>query len=182
MVKLKEVKIFPSQKNKLKMPWRQSTHQKKALLSTVGQNSQEYRLKYWATRSSLRSFARTAHSFACSTLLTSLTRSAALTRSLARLLTSLTPSLVGHWLVRWLFILCFFFHSGPQCSGELMRKAYFDKSSRVEEGRRSQKRVGKTPLWASWTTFERKKLSKWSIKGGTRNIRRGCGIVWPDTV
>ena len=31
--------------------------------STVGQNNQEYRLKYWAIRSSVRSFARTAHSF-----------------------------------------------------------------------------------------------------------------------
>ena len=30
---------------------------------TVGQNNQEYRLKYWATRSSIRSFARTAHSW-----------------------------------------------------------------------------------------------------------------------
>ena len=28
---------------------------------TVGQNNQEYRLKYWATYSSVRSFARTAH-------------------------------------------------------------------------------------------------------------------------
>ena len=30
------------------------------------QNNQEYRLQYWATRSSIRSFARTAYSFACS--------------------------------------------------------------------------------------------------------------------
>ena len=30
---------------------------------TVVDNSQEYRLKYWATRSSVRSFARTAHSW-----------------------------------------------------------------------------------------------------------------------
>ena len=43
---------------------------------TVGQNDQEYRLEYWATRSSVRSFARTAHLF-------------------ARSLTSLTTSLVG---------------------------------------------------------------------------------------
>ena len=43
---------------------------------TMVENSQEYRLKYWATRSSVRLFARTAHSF-------------------ARSLTSLTPSLVG---------------------------------------------------------------------------------------
>ena len=49
---------------------------------TVGQNNQEYRLEYRATRSSVRSFARTAHSFACSALLASLKRSAALTRSL----------------------------------------------------------------------------------------------------
>ena len=40
----------------------------------MGQNNQEYRLKYWVTRSSVRSFARTAHSFACSALLASLAR------------------------------------------------------------------------------------------------------------
>ena len=44
--------------------------------TTMVWNKQEYRLQYWATRSSVRSFARTAHSFACS-------------------LSSLTPSLVG---------------------------------------------------------------------------------------
>ena len=42
-------------------------------------NKQESRRKYWATRLSVRLFARTAHSF-------------------ARLLTSLTPSLVGKWI------------------------------------------------------------------------------------
>ena len=41
----------------------------------------------WATLLSAHSFARTGHSFACSALLASLTRSAALTRSLARSLT-----------------------------------------------------------------------------------------------
>ena len=43
--------------------------------------------EYWAIRSSVYSFARTAHSFACSALLASLARSAALIRSLARSLT-----------------------------------------------------------------------------------------------
>ena len=57
------------------------------------------------THCSTGSLARTAHSFACSTLLASLTRSAALARSL----TLLTPSLVGKWMIRWLFCLCFFF-------------------------------------------------------------------------
>ena len=51
-------------------------------------NSLEYRLKYWATRSSVLSFARTAHSF-------------------ARSLSSLTPSRVGQWMIRLLFCLCF---------------------------------------------------------------------------
>ena len=55
-------------------------------------NSQEYRLKYWATRSSVCSFPRTAHSFACSGLLASLAPSAALTRLLARSLRSLHRS------------------------------------------------------------------------------------------
>ena len=62
---------------------------------TVVWKNQESRRKYWATRSSVRSFARTAHSLACSGLLASLAPSAALTHSLARSLTSLTPSLVG---------------------------------------------------------------------------------------
>ena len=33
---------------------------------TMVDDSQEYRLKYWATRSSVRSLARTAHSLVCS--------------------------------------------------------------------------------------------------------------------
>ena len=44
-------------------------------------------VEYWAIRLSARSFARTAHSSACSALLASLARSAALIRSLARSLT-----------------------------------------------------------------------------------------------
>ena len=48
----------------------------------VSQDNHQDRLEYWATRSSVRSFARTAHSFACSALLASLARSAALTPSL----------------------------------------------------------------------------------------------------
>ena len=43
---------------------------------------------YWAMRSSVRSFARTTHPFACSTLLASVARSAAPTRSIARSLPS----------------------------------------------------------------------------------------------
>ena len=58
-------------------------------------------MEYWATRWSARSFAHTAHLFACSVLLTSLTRSAALTRSL-------TSSLMRKRTIRWLFVLCFF--------------------------------------------------------------------------
>ena len=59
---------------------------------TMVENSQKYRLQYWATRSSVRSFTRIAHSFACSGLLASLAPSAALTRSLARSLRSLPRS------------------------------------------------------------------------------------------
>ena len=84
---------------------------------TMVQNSLKYRLQYWATHLSDRSFVRTTHSFACSGLLASLAPSAALTRwlahSLARSLTSLTPSLMGKWMIRWLFIV--FFYSGPKC-------------------------------------------------------------------
>ena len=64
---------------------------------TMVWNKQESRRKYWATRSTVRLFARTAHSL-------SLLRPACFTRVLrcahlfARLLTSLTPSLVGKWI------------------------------------------------------------------------------------
>ena len=56
------------------------------------QNNQASRCKYWVTRSSVCSFARTAHLFACSGLLASLAPSAALTRLLARSLHSLPRS------------------------------------------------------------------------------------------
>ena len=52
------------------------------------------RVEYWAIRPSVRSFARTAHSYACPSLLASLARSAALIRSLAR---SLNPSRRSSW-------------------------------------------------------------------------------------
>ena len=51
-----------------------------------------WRVEYWAIRSSVRSFAHTAHSFACSALLASFARSAALIHSLAPLTRSLRSS------------------------------------------------------------------------------------------
>ena len=72
------------------------------VVRTVGQINQETRCKYWATRSFVRSFARTAHSFACSGLLASLAPSAALTRSLACSLHSLARSIAIY------SILCIF--------------------------------------------------------------------------
>ena len=84
----------------------------------VGQNNQEYRLKYWATCSSIRLFAGIAHSFACSALFASLARSAALTRSLARLLRSLPSLWDSEWLNGYLF--CVFFYSGPKCPAQII--------------------------------------------------------------
>ena len=79
------------------------------------QNNQESKRKYWATRSSIRSFARTAHSSAGYALPASLTRSAAL-HSFARSVTSLTPLLVGQRMIGWLSILSFFlFWTLVQC-------------------------------------------------------------------
>ena len=57
----------------------------------VGQNNQESRLQYWATRSSVCSFARTAHSLS----LLHPARALRCAHSFARSLTSLTPLLVG---------------------------------------------------------------------------------------
>ena len=52
-------------------------------LCSVGQINQEYTLKCWATRSSVRLIARTAHSCTCFSLLALLACCAALPRSLA---------------------------------------------------------------------------------------------------
>ena len=51
---------------------------------TVGRMTMKLTTEYWAIRSSIRSFARTAHSFAFSALLASLARSATPIRSLTR--------------------------------------------------------------------------------------------------
>ena len=75
-------------------------------------NSQEYRLQCWATRSSVPSFARTAHSFACSRLLTSLAL-----RSPICLLAHFAHSLARGTVNNWMAILPVFFsifdHSVP---------------------------------------------------------------------
>ena len=73
----------------------------------MGQNNQKPRLKYWATRSSVHSFACKAHSFACSTLLVLLARSAALIRFLARSLRSVPCSWDSEWLDCFLFRVFF---------------------------------------------------------------------------
>ena len=74
----------------------------------MGQNKQKSRRRYWATRSSVRSFARTAHSFACSVLLASLARSAALSHLRARSLHSLLSLWESEWLDGYLFCVFFF--------------------------------------------------------------------------
>ena len=70
-----------------------------SIVRTMVENSQEYRLKYWATRSSVCLFARNAHSFASSVQLVLLAPSAPLRRAyfFAR---SLTPELMGKCTVR----------------------------------------------------------------------------------
>ena len=78
---------------------------------TVGHINQKPRCKYWITRLSIRLLARTAHLFACSALLASLTHSAPLTRLLTHLL---TPELARQWLDGYLF--CVSLYSGPQCN------------------------------------------------------------------
>ena len=70
---------------------------------TMVQNSQKSRLEYWATRSSVRSFARTAHAFACSRLRTphrSRPPLRSLVRSLAHLAHSLARGKVNFWCLK----------------------------------------------------------------------------------
>ena len=87
---------------RLTMIWRQEKkeqNEEAECKCTMVENSREYRLKYWVIRSSVRSFARTAYSFACSGLLASLAPSAALTRSLACSLRSLPRSWESEFLM-----------------------------------------------------------------------------------
>ena len=123
-------------------------------------NSQEYRLKYWATRSSVRSFARTAHSFAHSGLLASLTPSAALTRLLACSLRSLPRSCKSELLMSQNDLVLS--HSATTRCVTSMR---FD-----EARRRWMKR---TRIWR----FYRVSISK-RIKSGRSPWR---AIVWSTT-
>ena len=95
--------------SKLRKTWKSPLEGRLNRESTVVQNNQEYRLKYWATRSSNRLFARTAHPFACFALLASLACFAALNHSLTRSLRSLPRSRLDGYL------FCVFFCSGPQC-------------------------------------------------------------------
>ena len=88
---------------------------------TVGQNNQKCRLKYWATRSSIHPFARTAHSFHCSSLFASLAPSAALTRSLAYSLCSLPGSWESEFLMSQNDLVLF--HSGMAAWGCLVPPA-----------------------------------------------------------
>ena len=81
---------------------------------TVIQKLLKSRCKYWATRSSARllagtahSFARTAHSFACSALLASLARTLHCALSFARSLAHpLAPELMGQWNIFVQFSRC----------------------------------------------------------------------------
>ena len=90
----------------------------------VGQINQKPRRKYRATPSSVRSFARTAHLFACSTLFALLACSTALIHSLAppyslssraplrlvvRSLVHFAHSLAHGTVNDWMAILCVFF-------------------------------------------------------------------------
>ena len=93
----------------------------------MGQNSQELGRKYWATCSSVCSFARTTHSFACFKLLASLAPSAALTRSLAHFAHSLARGTVNDWMA----ILSVFF---PIFDHSALKKTFKDKyASRLPE-------------------------------------------------
>ena len=78
------------------------------------------RVEYRAICSSVRLFARTAHSFTCSALLASLVRSAALRRLVPLLAHSLPPELVGQWNI---------FVQFSRCSESLCDVCIFSRSS-----------------------------------------------------
>ena len=69
-----------------------------------GPDQSKPRLRYWTTRSSVCSFSRTAH-LLCNTRFV---RALYCAHSLTLSLTSLSPFLLGLYMIRWLFILCFF--------------------------------------------------------------------------
>ena len=85
-------------------------------LQSEVQSSHELRCKYWATRSSVCSFARIPQEFACSVLLASLVRSAALIPLFAcSLLSSWNNELWdGYFFCVFFSILDHSAHYGPQ--------------------------------------------------------------------
>ena len=84
------------------LPTGTSWHKSRQLgQGTVGQNNQKYRLKYWASRSSVRSHRSLVRLLGIARFALTLHCAHSLTRSL-------TPLLVGQWMIGWLFCLCFF--------------------------------------------------------------------------
>ena len=76
-------------------------------------NSQEYTLLLG--KSLVHSLVHSYHSLLRLLHTTCFACAPSCAHSFARSLTLLTPSLVGKWMIRWLFILCFFY-SGPLCT------------------------------------------------------------------
>ena len=67
--------------------------------------------------------------------------------SFAHLLTSLVPSLVGQWMLGWLFILCSFLYSGPQCALACAKSAWKSATSTTK---RPCSRVATPSLLPFW--------------------------------
>ena len=102
----------------------------------MGLINQVSRKKYWATHSSVPSFARTAHSFACSGLLASLAPSASLTHLLAHSLS------FAHYLARgtlsdWMSILSVFFLFSTIV--RRVRREYRKQKKKTSKKRQKQK-------------------------------------------
>ena len=117
---------------------------------TMVQKSQESRRKYWATCSSIRLFACTAHSFACSLLLALLAHSAALICLIARSFTHALPSLWGKWMIRCLKMtwFCPTVHHRPRKKGRSMRDpAHLKANGLIAHGKAKSWAASQSPLF-----------------------------------
>ena len=134
---------------------------------------QEWRRKYWATRLSVRSFARTAHSFACSGLLASLAPSAGLTSALAYSLWSLPRSWESEFLMSQNDLVLS--HSGmvPQREGDLTSWSWCSLVKVLTRNNQNHNR------WTNRRTNQPNRWTKHFCRDTTTPSKRGMALVFP---
>ena len=141
---------------------------------TVVWNKQESRRNYWATRSSIRSFACTAHLFACSSLLDLVRCSTALICLLARSL-SYFPAPEAKWMIRcWNNgLFCTIVQSKTAPIVWTLSDLFIVMAS---ASRLKASRLAPQFLYFLMEVFEKNIFRQWANKGPMNNKEKGQGL------